>query len=52
MVLMDHVKLDLSCLRERDCILAPNTNKFFQCTTYPNRQGAYLYFDSNLSAFV
>ncbi len=52
MVLSKHIKMDLSCLSETDSLLATNTNNFFQCTQFPNREGAYLYFDRNRGCFV
>jgi hypothetical protein len=52
MVLSNHVKNDIKCIQDRDCILAQNTHNFYQCLQFPNREGAYLYFNSNKGCFV
>jgi hypothetical protein len=52
MVLSNHIKNNIKCIQDGDCILAPNTHNFYQCPQFPNREGAYLYFDSNKGCFV
>ena len=52
MVVLDHVKVDLSCLDDTMSLLSPNTDRFLLCNTFPQCEGAYLYFDTNLGAFV
>ena len=52
MVVLDHVKSDLTCLDDTMSLLSPNTDRFLLCNTFPQREGAYLYFDTNLGAFV
>ncbi len=52
MVLSNHIKKDIKCIQDGDCILVPNTHNFYQCSLFPNREGAYLYFDSNKGCFV
>jgi hypothetical protein len=47
MVLSYHIKNDIKCIQDGDCILAPNTHNFYLCSQFPNCEGAYLYFDSN-----
>ncbi len=45
MLLSNHLKMELKCLGEHACLLAVNT-------AFPNREGAYLYFDGNQGVFV
>jgi hypothetical protein len=52
MVLSNHIKNDIKCIQDGDCILAPNTHIFYQCSQFPNPEGVYLYFDSNKGCFV
>jgi hypothetical protein len=52
MVLVGHVKSDLSCIDETMALLTPNINSFLLSSSFPQQEGAYLYFDSNLGAFV
>jgi hypothetical protein len=52
MILLDHIKCDLTCLDDTMSLLNPNTDRFLLCSTFPQRKGAYLYFDTNLGAFV
>jgi len=52
MVLTNHTKMDLKCLDESSCLLAINTNSFLPCLSFPNREGAYLYYDANRGVFV
>jgi len=52
MVLSKHIKDKIRCIRDGDGILAPNTHNFYQCSRFPKREGAYLYFDSNKGCFV
>lgn len=52
MVIVDHVKTDLKCLDEYDSLLSHCTHKFMLSATYPNREGAYLYYDTNLGEFI
>ena len=49
---VDHVKNDLKCLDEYDSLLSHCTHKFMLSATYPNREGAYLYYDTNLGEFI
>ena len=52
MVLSMHVKDKIRCIQNRDCILAPNSDNFYQCLWFPNQEGVYLYFDSNKGCFA
>jgi hypothetical protein len=52
MLLSNHLKMELKCLREHACLLAVNTNQFIPSGAFPNREGAYLYFDGNRGVFV
>jgi hypothetical protein len=52
MVMVDHVKTDLKCLDEYDSLLSHCMHKFMLSATYPNREGAYLYYDTNLGEFI
>lgn len=52
MVLANHVKGNLKCLQESDCLLATNTNNFLPCSSFPRRQGAYLFYDNNRGLFI
>jgi hypothetical protein len=52
MVLSNHVKNEIKFIQDGDCILAPNTHNFYQCTRFPDCEGAYLYFDSNKGCFI
>jgi hypothetical protein len=52
MVLTNHTKMDLKCLDESACLLGVNTNSFLPCAAFPDREGAYLYFDVNRGVFV
>ncbi len=52
LVLSNHIKNNIKCIQDGDCILAPNTHNFYQCLQFPNREGVYLYFDSNKGCFV
>jgi hypothetical protein len=53
MVLSNHVKNKIKFIQDEDCILAPpNIHNFYQCTHFPDRKGAYLYFDANKSCFI
>jgi hypothetical protein len=52
MVVLDHVKSDLTCLDDTMSLLSPNTDRFLLCNTFPQCEGAYLYFGTNLGAFV
>jgi hypothetical protein len=52
MVVLDHVKSDLTCLDDTMSLLSPNTDRFHLCNTFPQCENAYLYFDTNLGAFV
>jgi hypothetical protein len=51
MVLSNHIKNEITCIHDGDCILATNTNNFYQCLQFPNHEGAYLYFDYNKGCF-
>jgi hypothetical protein len=52
MVMVDHVKTDLKCLDKYDSLLSHCTHKFMLSATYPNCEGAYLYYDTNLGEFI
>ena len=52
MVVLDHVKSDITCLDDTMSLLSPNTDRFLLCHTLPQREGAFLYLDTNLGAFV
>ena len=54
MILSQHLAMDIKCLGNLSSLLAPHTNTFIPCadTSSVNRQGAYLYFDSNRGVFV
>lgn len=52
MVVLDHVKCDLTCLDDTTSLLSPKTDRFLLCNTLPQHEGAFLYLDTNLGAFV
>ena len=52
MVMVDHVKTDLKCLDKYDSLLSHCTHKFMLSATYPNHEGAHLYYDTNLGEFI
>jgi len=52
MILSKHLKLDLKCLGESECLLSRNSNQFIPCLAFPRREGAYLYFDVNRDVFI
>lgn len=52
MVMVDHVKHDLSCLDESQPLLSHNCQKILLCESFPTREGAYLYYDTNRGEFV
>ena len=52
MILSKHLKLDLQCLGESECLLSSNANQFIPCLAFPRREGAYLYFDINRGVFI
>ncbi len=52
MILSKHLKLDLKCLGEAECLLSSNANQFIPCLTFPRQEGAYLYFDFNRGVFI
>ena len=52
MVMVDHVKTDLKCLDEYDSLLSHCMHKFMLSATYPNCEGACLYYDTNLGEFI
>ena len=52
MIILEDVKCDLTCLQDTMSFLSPNTDRFLICNTFPQREGAYLYFDTNLGVFV
>ena len=51
-ILSKHLKLDLKCLGESECLLSSNSNQFIPCLAFPRREGAYLYFDVNRGVFI
>ncbi len=52
MILSNHVKDKIQCTIDADCLLPPNTHNFYQCSQFPSREGAYLYFNSNKGCFI
>jgi hypothetical protein len=52
MVLVDHVKTDISCLDETQSLLTPNHYKFLLCQSFNEFEGAYLYYDNNHGRFI
>ena len=52
MVVLDHVKSDLTHLDDTMFLLSPNTDRFLLCNTFPQCVRAYLYDDTNLGVFV
>ncbi len=52
MILSKHLKLDLKCLGESECLLSSNANQFIPCLAFPRREGAYLHFDYNRGIFI
>jgi hypothetical protein len=52
MVVLDHVKSDLTHLDDTMFLLSPNTDRFLLCNTFPQCVHAYLYVDTNLGVFV
>ncbi len=52
MILSIHVKNEIQCVTDADCLLQPNTHNFYQCLPFPSREGAYLYFNSNKGCFI
>jgi len=54
MIMSKHVAMDLSCLGESSCLLAPTTAGFIPCEDHSlmNCQGAYLYFDLNRGQWI
>jgi hypothetical protein len=41
MVVLDHVKSDLTCLDDTISLLSPNTDRLLVCNTFPQREGAF-----------
>ncbi|KAL7545663.1 hypothetical protein ACHAWF_009011, partial [Thalassiosira exigua] len=52
MVLQGHTKDDLQSLMESDSLLPCTAEGFVECNVHPNREGTYLYFDTNRGVFV
>ena len=52
MVMTNHVKDDITCIQEGDCILTSSSSNFILCLSHPKRQGVYGYFDINRGCFV
>ena len=52
MILLKHLRLDLKCLGESECLLSSNSNQFIPCLAFPRQEGAYLYFDVNRGVFI
>ena len=49
----DHIKFDISCLSEKDCLLAIDVlSKFVKCADKPSWEGAYLYYDTVRGVFI
>ncbi len=52
MVLVGHIAIDLESLTEADGLLAGHTANFFHASRFPDREGAYLYYDKNRGCFI
>ncbi len=52
MVLSNHTVEELRCLQDLDSLLSPTPYNFYHCARFPNREGAYLYYDGNKGCFV
>jgi len=52
LALCNHVADELRFLQDSDSLLPPNPYNFFQCTRFPMREGAYLYYDGNKGSFI
>jgi hypothetical protein len=52
MVLSNHVKLDLTCIGSVGELLGYNSGRFVRCEDFPEREGAYLYYDRNDECFI
>jgi hypothetical protein len=52
MIVLEHVECDITCLDDTISLLSPNTDRFLLYNTFLQCDSAYLYFDTNLCAFV
>eukprot|EP00978_Attheya_sp_CCMP212_P020206 scaffold57540_cov75-Attheya_sp.AAC.2 len=52
MVALNHVKFDLTCLGENDCLLSIQNNFRLASNSEGDLEGCYLYFDRNRSVWV
>jgi hypothetical protein len=52
MIVLDHVKSDLTRLDYTMSLLSPNIDRFLLCNTFPQHVGAHLYFETHLGVFV
>jgi hypothetical protein len=52
MILADHTKSRVACVKEGNSLLSPKENKFKPCKTSPKHEGCYLFFDSNNGVFI
>ena len=52
MVVLNHVKFDLTCLGGNDCLLSIQNNFRFASNSEGDLEGCYLYFDRNQSVWV
>lgn len=54
MILADHTKSRIACMKEGDSLLSPNQNqnKFKPCMRAPKHEGCYLFYDSNKGVFI
>ena len=52
MVLSNHLKVDLTCIGSIGELLGRNSGRFVRCDDFPDREGAYLYYDMNDECFI
>ena len=52
LVLSNHLKLDLTCIGSVGELLGFNSGRFVKCHDFPEREGAYLYYDKNDECFI
>jgi hypothetical protein len=41
MILSNHVKDEIQCVTDADCLLQPNNRNFYQCLRFPSRAPTY-----------
>ena len=52
MVLCGHTKADISCLSGKDSLLSTDIGLYVKCCNVPDKEGAYLYFNTVRQVFV